>query len=169
MKQALVKSKSQSVLGKDKTYVIAGGLGGQGRSSAQWLVSKGARHLVLLSRSGASSPAAVKFVDDMTNLGVHIYAPACDITDRSRLQSIINECKYTMPPIKGCIQSSMVIRVSFSKSNTCRYLMTWHRMSHSRKCRCANGTRLCFQKSPDHGIYTLSYPQTWTSSSSFRP
>ncbi|KAL4915232.1 KR-domain-containing protein [Aspergillus aurantiobrunneus] len=35
----------------DASYVIAGGLGGLGRCIAQWKVDRGARHLVLLSRT----------------------------------------------------------------------------------------------------------------------
>ncbi len=34
----------------EKSYVIVGGLGGFGLELADWLVSRGARHLVLTSR-----------------------------------------------------------------------------------------------------------------------
>jgi acyl transferase domain-containing protein/acyl carrier protein len=41
-------------LNPEAAYVIAGGSGGLGRETAQWLVEKGARRLVLMQRSAAS-------------------------------------------------------------------------------------------------------------------
>jgi hypothetical protein len=35
----------------DATYLIVGGLGGLGLKTAEWMVSRGARHLALLGRS----------------------------------------------------------------------------------------------------------------------
>src|SRR5262249_18457862 len=41
----------------DGTYLITGGLGGLGISFAEWMVGRGARHLVLVGRSGPSADA----------------------------------------------------------------------------------------------------------------
>jgi NAD(P)-dependent dehydrogenase (short-subunit alcohol dehydrogenase family) len=43
-------------------YLIAGGLDGIGRSIARWLVDRGARHLILLSRSGPKQAATQKLL-----------------------------------------------------------------------------------------------------------
>jgi len=107
----MIKKKGQLVLNPKGTYVVAGGLGGQGRSVALWLVSKGARHLLLLSRRGTSDSNAIQFVSDLVASGIDVHAPTCDITDSSTLKRVLEECQRSMPPIKGCIQSSMVIRV----------------------------------------------------------
>src|SRR5262249_55291189 len=40
------------------THVITGGLGGFGLEAAKWLVERGARHLVLISRRGATTAGA---------------------------------------------------------------------------------------------------------------
>lgn len=45
-----------------RSYIIAGGLGGLGRSAARWMVGMGAQHLVLISRSGPKSTAAFDLV-----------------------------------------------------------------------------------------------------------
>ena len=94
------------------SYVIAGGLGGLGRSAAKWLVDRGARYLILLSRSKptAYSPAVEAFIKDLKACGVHIYAPPCDVADLKALQDCLAVCASTMPPIKGCIQASMVLK-----------------------------------------------------------
>lgn len=45
-----------------RSYIIAEGLGGLGRSAARWMVGMGAQHLVLISRSGPKSTAAFDLV-----------------------------------------------------------------------------------------------------------
>jgi FlaA1/EpsC-like NDP-sugar epimerase len=96
----------------DATYVLAGGLGGLGRCMTEWMVSLGARNFLMLSRSGAASSAAQEFVDEMAAKGVNIEAPLCDITDEARVSAVVQEYKDRMPPIRGCIQATMVLKVS---------------------------------------------------------
>ncbi|PSN74707.1 reducing type I polyketide synthase [Corynespora cassiicola Philippines] len=97
-------------LDEDASYVIAGGLGGLGRSTARWMVSRGARHLILLSRSGMASEQAQRFVHELTEIGVQVWAPPCDISRIDQLETLLEGCKLSMPPIKGCIQGTMVLR-----------------------------------------------------------
>lgn len=93
------------------TYLIAGGLGGLGRSIARWLVTRGAKNLILLSRSGAKSDASRTFLEDLKQQGIRTLAPACDVTVASSMQTVLERCAIEMPPIKGCVQGSMVLRV----------------------------------------------------------
>jgi hypothetical protein len=110
--QALIKAKPAYKFTKDATYLITGGLGGLGRSISRWMVSRGARNLLLLGRSSPTSTAAQSFVEDMKDLGVTIKAPKCDVANLSALKEILEECSSTMPPIQGCIHGAMVLRVS---------------------------------------------------------
>ncbi|KAF2093095.1 fatty acid synthase S-acetyltransferase [Rhizodiscina lignyota] len=96
----------------EATYVIAGGLGGLGRSMARWMVRRGASNLILLSRSGASRTEAKELVAELEGQGVKAMTPVCDVSDKESLASVISECLTSMPPIKGCIQGSMVLRDS---------------------------------------------------------
>ena len=91
--------------------MIAGGLGGLGRSMAHWLASRDARYLILLSRSGPKASAAKELIAGLKNQGVYVEAPKCDITDITMLKLVLADCSKRMPPIKGCIQSSMVVIV----------------------------------------------------------
>ncbi|KAL9618086.1 MAG: hypothetical protein Q9160_007156 [Pyrenula sp. 1 TL-2023] len=116
---ALLKGTSQWKFSENSTYVIAGGLGGQGRSAARWLASKGARHLLLLSRSGVNNESATRFMKEMTLAGVNVYAPACNISDSTSLKNVLEYCESAMPPIKGCIQSSMVLRDGSFEAMSC--------------------------------------------------
>lgn len=75
------------------------------------MVSKGAKHLLLLSRSGANNTRSTSLIKELQNGGVHVYAPKCDISDSQSLQMVIDHCMVNMPPIRGCIQAAMDIRV----------------------------------------------------------
>ncbi|KAF5639068.1 polyketide synthase [Fusarium sp. NRRL 52700] len=94
------------------TYLLSGGLGGLGRSAARWMTSRGAKNLILLSRSGTTRPAAQELMKELEEAGVTASAPQCDVSDRAALERVLSECAKTMPPIKGCIQGSMVLKDS---------------------------------------------------------
>ncbi|EPE26975.1 Thiolase-like protein [Glarea lozoyensis ATCC 20868] len=91
------------------TYLIAGGLGGIGRSIARWLVKRGAKHLILLSRLGPRTDAAHSLLQELKEQGVSVEVPAVDIANHELLKTTIEDLQKTMPPIKGCVQSSMVL------------------------------------------------------------
>ncbi|GLB14084.1 type I Iterative Polyketide synthase (PKS) [Aspergillus tubingensis] len=94
----------------DATYLLAGGLGDLGRCVAQWMVRRGARYLILLSRSGPRNEASRRMIEELEARGITVCEPACDIIDMTVLQQVLDECKQTMPPIKGCIQMTGVLR-----------------------------------------------------------
>jgi NAD(P)-dependent dehydrogenase (short-subunit alcohol dehydrogenase family) len=92
--------------------VLAGGLGGLGRSMAHWMVDRGARNLVFLSRSGVQKEEARTLLKELTAEGARVAAYACDLSDEDRLRLVIDEVSRDLPPIRGVIQGAMVIRVS---------------------------------------------------------
>ncbi|KAI1355427.1 putative polyketide synthase [Xylaria sp. FL0043] len=94
------------------TFIVCGGLGGLGRAIARWLTSRGARNLILLSRSGPRSSEARNLMSELAQKQVRCEAPRCDVTDRSSLRTVLADCLTRMPPIKGCIQAAMVMRES---------------------------------------------------------
>jgi aryl carrier-like protein len=47
---------------------------------------------------------------ELAAAGVIAAAPQCDVSDRAALEGVLEECARTMPPIKGCIQGSMVLK-----------------------------------------------------------
>ncbi len=94
------------------SYLIVGGLGGLGRSVARWMASRMARHLILLGSSNPIREAGKVLVEELQAQGVIVAAPSCDVSDRAALERTLNHCLETMPPIKGCIQGAMVLKVS---------------------------------------------------------
>ncbi|KAI5460920.1 hypothetical protein BGZ63DRAFT_445899 [Mariannaea sp. PMI_226] len=100
------------------TYVLAGGLGGLGRSIARWMVSRGARNLVFISRSGAASEAAQELIQELESTSCRTHVFACDVSNKHTLYEVIKQCTATLPPIKGCVQGSMVLRDAMFENMT---------------------------------------------------
>ena len=90
------------------TYLVTGGLGGLGLAAAQWLAAKGARHLVLVSRSGTGSAEAASALADLRGIGVAIQTPQCDIADAAEVATLFSDVRAVGRPLKGIIHAAAV-------------------------------------------------------------
>jgi shikimate 5-dehydrogenase len=61
-------------LDPEATYVLSGGLGGIGRSIAEFMFAAGARNISFLSRSGASTPGARRLLESLQVRGCNVQA-----------------------------------------------------------------------------------------------
>ncbi|KAK2612526.1 hypothetical protein QQS21_001464 [Conoideocrella luteorostrata] len=109
-RQTVLNRKPSYTFDPNATYVIAGGFGGIARRTARWMVDRGAKHLLLLSRSGPKSEAANTLVEELCRKGVQVCHPACDIASEDAIAGVLKEVAITMPTIKGCIQGAMVLK-----------------------------------------------------------
>lgn len=110
--QLTVPTRPKYEVDHQGTYLIAGGLGGLGREIARWLVRRGARHLLLLSRNGPRTPEAIDLLAELEAQQVQVEAPCCDVSDQNALKLTLAACAERLPPVKGCIQASMVMTES---------------------------------------------------------
>ncbi|KAM3511181.1 hypothetical protein MY11210_005171 [Beauveria gryllotalpidicola] len=95
----------------DATYILVGGLGGLGRSIAELLADNGAKNIAFLSRSGASSSSATRFLRGLSEKGVTVKAFAIDICNQFDLQDLlIGTVSTVMPPIAGVFHCAAVIK-----------------------------------------------------------
>lgn len=93
----------------DASYLITGGWSGLGLSIAEWFVEKGAKNLILMSRSGAKNDDAKEAWDRMRKAGANVMEAKCDVGNYDQVKNIIDEANRNMPPIKGIIHSAMVL------------------------------------------------------------
>ncbi|KAF2260237.1 polyketide synthase PksD [Lojkania enalia] len=97
------------------TYLIAGGMGGIGRAMMKWMASRGAKYIIVPSRSSRSAAtmlAAMETVEQLSKQGVQIKTPRCDVSSATSLRAVLDECAKTMPPVRGCINAAMVLQDS---------------------------------------------------------
>ncbi len=109
-----VQQKQQLKLSPDASYLVTGGLGGFGLKTAQWLVSHGAEHLILISRSGPVSDEAKQALAEFHAKGITVMAEACDVSDRNALSALLTNAKQQMPSIKGLVHAAAVIEDSLA-------------------------------------------------------
>jgi NAD(P)-dependent dehydrogenase (short-subunit alcohol dehydrogenase family)/acyl carrier protein len=91
------------------THVITGAFGGFGLETAKWLADHGGRHLLLISRRGASTNEAKAVVGQLAQRGVCVQAEACDIADQCAVEELFMRIRGTMPPVVGVVHAAMVL------------------------------------------------------------
>ncbi|OGM44452.1 hypothetical protein ABOM_006955 [Aspergillus bombycis] len=103
----LPEPESPFELDSNGSYILAGGLGGIGRSIAYWMASKGGKHLIFLSRSHGLSSAAGEMISTLQSMDCQPHVFCCDIADEQRLGATVKEIQANYPPIRGCINCSV--------------------------------------------------------------
>lgn len=107
-----------NLLRSDATYILIGGTGGLGRSIARWMLGRGAKHIVLLSRSGAVKGKAKEQIDELNAAGANIVVRRCNVADKADVESLVSTGLTDLPPVRGLIHGAMVLHVSISYSKT---------------------------------------------------
>lgn len=105
-------------LDPNSTYLLAGGLGGLGKSLAKLLAQKGARHLAFVSRSGPASKNAISLTGELAVMGVKTAIYSADVSDETAMTNMLSQCAGEMPPIRGVIQSAAVLEDSIYDNMT---------------------------------------------------
>ena len=77
-----------------------------------WMARKGCKNIIVISRSGIQSVGAQSLVDELATLDVKLQVYACNVSKAEELSQTLQFCISEMPPIRGVIQSAMVIKVS---------------------------------------------------------
>ncbi|MWA16244.1 type I polyketide synthase [Streptomyces sp. BA2] len=99
----------------DATYLVTGGLGDLGRVVTDWLIDRGARHVMLVGRTPLSpdeplDPAAAA-LSAWRARGVEVGYHALDVADESALQTALAERRAAgLPPVRGAVHAAGVIR-----------------------------------------------------------
>lgn len=103
--QVTAASKSLQ-LNSEKTYLLVGGLGGLGRAISTWMVERGARNFVYLSRSVGSSKHTL-FIKELEYQGCSVHAIAGSVANMEDVQRAVS---ISPTQIGGVLQMSMVLR-----------------------------------------------------------
>lgn len=101
----VLRHPSSLAISSQFTYLITGGLGVLGLKTAKWMIEKGARNLVLISRH-ALTAEELKTLDNLHASGNRVEAYSCDISDKERLKAVFAEIKRTWPPLRGVVHSA---------------------------------------------------------------
>lgn len=110
------RSRSNVQLPADGSYVLAGGLGSLGLRIAKLMVEHGAKHIVLLSRSGRN-PKWDGEISAITLLGGVVEVLKCDVTKKEDVEEAVSSLVRDGRTIRGVVQCAMVLQVSIMVPN----------------------------------------------------
>ncbi|OJJ07905.1 hypothetical protein ASPVEDRAFT_89138 [Aspergillus versicolor CBS 583.65] len=89
------------------TYFLVGGLGGVGRAIVTWMVGRGARHFLLLSRSAGTTEQDQSFRRELELQGCTAVMFSGDASVLKDVEAAMQACSH---PIGGVLQLSMLLR-----------------------------------------------------------
>ncbi|CAP93818.1 Pc16g11480 [Penicillium rubens Wisconsin 54-1255] len=107
---ATLPRATQPLFQANASYMLVGGLGGIGREVALWMAENGAKSLIFVNRSGLSKYESQMTVRNLVEKGAQITTRACDISDETAVQRMLQDLSYSVPPIRGLIQAAMVLK-----------------------------------------------------------
>jgi myxalamid-type polyketide synthase MxaE and MxaD len=104
-------------------YLVTGGLGGLGTKVAEWLADRGARHLVLMGRTGlperrhwrdlppdSKAAAAAATIRALEARGAHVEVAAVDVADAGALAQWLERYRAEdRPPLSGVVHAAGVL------------------------------------------------------------
>lgn len=103
----LTKGIKSSFLSTDKSYLVIGGLGGLGLELVQWLVTRGARHIVVNSRRGISTPLQQWTISRLKSEGINVVICQADCIHDDGAKELI-DLANSMAPLGGIFNSAVV-------------------------------------------------------------
>ncbi|KAL0271260.1 UNVERIFIED_CONTAM: hypothetical protein PYX00_008407 [Menopon gallinae] len=101
----------------DKTYVLVGGLGGFGLELCNWLISRGAKKIVLTSRSGIKSGYQSLSIRRWREQGITIHISTADCTTMSGAENLLKEAN-SLGPVGAIFNLAAVLRDAFMENQT---------------------------------------------------
>lgn len=105
--------KQELHLRPEGSYLLVGGLGGLGRAISTWMVERGARNLIFLSRSAGKSDSDRKFFRELKAQGCSVQAFSGSV---SCLDDVKRAVENAVAPLVGVMHMSMVLKVGSSNS-----------------------------------------------------
>ncbi len=93
----------------DATYLVTGAFGGIGLELVRALAGRGARHLVLVGRSGAATERAQAVLAQLRADGIAVCEARLDVADTEALGRLIADIDARMPPLKGVFHAAAVL------------------------------------------------------------
>lgn len=106
-KKQSAETPSDLQLRNDATYLVTGGLGGLGREVARWMVERGARNIVLVSRH-APNEQARGTIAALEEKGARVLSICADVANRKDVDRLMATISESMPALRGVVHTAGV-------------------------------------------------------------
>lgn len=119
----LVNAIPRTYMHPEKSYVIVGGLGGFGLELTNWLVSRGAKYIVLTSRSGIKTGYQSLMVRRWEERGVKVLVDTSDVTTAKGCQQLLENANK-LALVGGIFNLAAVLRDALLEDQTVKDFQT---------------------------------------------
>lgn len=116
-KTKTVTAIPRTYMNPEKSYVLVGGLGGFGLELANWLILRGAKNVVLTSRSGIRTGYQSLCVRRWRELGVNVVVSTADATTEKGARRLLQEANE-LGPLGGIFNLAVVLRDAMMENQT---------------------------------------------------
>jgi acyl transferase domain-containing protein/NAD(P)-dependent dehydrogenase (short-subunit alcohol dehydrogenase family)/acyl carrier protein len=97
----------------DATYLVTGGFGGAGLELCRVLARRGARHLAIVGRRGATTAQAKQTMEDLRGIGVVVAELQANLSQQSEVRKVLANIAASMPPLRGIFHAAGVVKDAF--------------------------------------------------------
>uniref|UniRef100_A0A6P7G8W5 Fatty acid synthase n=1 Tax=Diabrotica virgifera virgifera TaxID=50390 RepID=A0A6P7G8W5_DIAVI len=104
-----VSAIPRTYMDPEKSYILVGGLGGFGLELANWLVTRGAKKMVLTSRSGIKTGYQSLCIRRWREKGVNVLVSTADATTDKGARRLLTEASE-LGPVGGIFNLAVVLR-----------------------------------------------------------
>ncbi|HEY3919581.1 MAG TPA: SDR family NAD(P)-dependent oxidoreductase [Stellaceae bacterium] len=104
LEPVMAPAGSSLMVTPDASYLVTGGLGALGLATAEFLVARGARHVVLTGRNGPNAAAAMR-IAAMSESGARIETTTGDVADEPFFAQTIAR----LPRLKGVVHAAGIV------------------------------------------------------------
>ncbi|KAJ6183837.1 hypothetical protein N7519_005138 [Penicillium mononematosum] len=104
--QNIQQRKKPIQLNSSGAYLLVGGLGGLGRAVSTWMVQRGARHLIYLSRTAGSSETHREFAQELASMDCRVDFVQGSV---SNIEDVTAAISRAQGRLRGILQMSMML------------------------------------------------------------
>jgi NADP-dependent 3-hydroxy acid dehydrogenase YdfG len=105
----MIPPPPEALFDPNAEYIIAGGLGGLGRCILQWIVSRGAQYLTMISRSNTPGTEATTMINQLASRNIRVQLKSCDVTIGEDVTTLIRHLTASRP-VKGILHAAAIIQ-----------------------------------------------------------
>ncbi|XP_017858729.1 PREDICTED: fatty acid synthase [Drosophila arizonae] len=118
-KPRLINAIPRTYMHPEKSYILVGGLGGFGLELTNWLVTRGARYIVLTSRSGVKSGYQGLMIRRWEERGVKVVIDTNDVTTAEGAKKLL-ESSNKLALVGGIFNLAAVLRDALIEDQTAK-------------------------------------------------
>lgn len=127
-----IPAVARTVCNPRRSYIIVGGLGGLGLELTQWLIDRGAKHLVITSLRGVRNGYQDRRIREWRKSGIDVIVSSHNVSDPKEAAALITEAaSRSTEGVGGVFNLAVVLQDGLTVNQTAK---EWTRAAEPKVC-----------------------------------